>query len=35
MTNMYKMEHPGCPTGCVAVATAQIMINCKKKFLLS
>ena len=27
-----KMEHPGCPTGCVAVATAQIMINCKKSF---
>lgn len=22
-------EHPGCPVGCVAVATGQIMVNCK------
>ena len=25
-------EHTGCPAGCVAVATGQLMINCKDEF---
>ena len=27
------VEHPGCPVGCVAVATGQIMANCKTSLI--